>query len=391
MTQRQAQASILIVDDTPDNLRLLSEMLLESGYQVCTAMSGEQALQAVTAMQPDMILLDIRMPRLDGYEVCRRLKENRDTAAIPIIFLSAMGAPEDKIRGFQVGGVDYITKPVQVEEVRARIETHLTLRNLQRGLQRQIEERDGLIDELDAFAHTVAHDLKNPLALIIGNLELLRMDLPSPTKEQAGALDALERTVAKMDSIIEELMLLSGVRKTEVVPAPIDMEAIVAEVRQRLDRLIVETGAEVEMPESWPHVLGHWSWIEEVWVNYLSNACKYGGRPPRIELGWAPVQPDLQDGCEAAGGMARFWVHDNGPGIAREDQHVLFAPFTRLTQVQVEGYGLGLSIVQRIITKLNGQVGVESEPGAGTTFYFTLPLAAFPSWPGDFKASSTTS
>jgi len=141
------------------------------------------------------------------------------------------------------------------------------------------------------------------------------------------------------------------------------MAAIVDAAQKRLAPLIAELQAEIVLPGAWPVALGHGPWVEEVWVNYLSNALKYGGRPPHIELG-AAAQPD---------GTARFWVADDGAGLAPEDQARLFVPFTRLGQVRAEGYGLGLSIVRRIVDRLGGQVGVESAPGRGSVFFFTLP------------------
>jgi signal transduction histidine kinase len=180
-------------------------------------------------------------------------------------------------------------------------------------------------------------------------------------------LHALVRNGFKISNILDELLLLAGVRKTHVPLAPLDMGNIVAEARQRLTYEIEQYQAEIILPAAWPAALGYAPWIEEVWVNYLSNGCKYGGKPPRLELG-GEVQAD---------GKVRFWVRDNGNGIAPEDQVRLFTPFTRLDQVRAKGHGLGLSIVRRIVEKLGGQVGVESDgvQGHGSVFSFRLPAA----------------
>jgi signal transduction histidine kinase len=219
-------------------------------------------------------------------------------------------------------------------------------------------------EELDAFAHTVAHDLRNPLALIIGSARLLNSDdahkLDKAIDER---LQAIIQTAFKMSSIIDELLLLAEVRKLKAQAVALEMGAIVAEAQQTLAHLIESSAAEITVPDAWPAALGYGPWIEQVWINYINNSIKYGGQPPRLELG-ATRQPD---------GMVRFWVRDNGPGLAPEDQASLFTPFTRLDQVRATGYGLGLSIVKRIVEKLDGQVGIESESGQGSTFFFTLP------------------
>ncbi len=359
-----SKAELLIVDDTLENLRLLSRMLAEEGYRVETASSGARALATAQANPPDLVLLDIKMPEMDGYEVCAALKADERTRDIPIIFLSALDETYDKVKAFTSGGVDYIIKPFQFEEVLARVEIHIALMNLQRQLQQANRELQKRLEELDAFAHTVAHDLKNPLTRIIGYAELLEGEFDTlPEEDLRGFLGVIARGGRKMENIINELLLLASVREGEVESQPLDMSDIVNEVLRRLGHVIEGSQAQIIEPESWPAALGHGPWVEEVWLNYISNAIKYSGREPRLELGGA-VEP---------GGAARFWVRDNGPGLSEEDQGRLFAPFTRLHQVRAEGHGLGLSIVRRIVDKLGGQVGVESQVGKGSVFYFTLP------------------
>jgi signal transduction histidine kinase len=221
--------------------------------------------------------------------------------------------------------------------------------------------------ELDAFAHTVAHDLKTPLGVLVGLSTYLEEKHTQITPEEIqGNLGTITQTGNRMASIINELLLLASVRRMEdVYVGPIDIASTVAEAQRQLAEMIAESQAEISVPDEWPVAVGYGPWIEEVWVNYISNAIKYGGAPPRVELG-AMEQED---------GTVRFWVRDNGRGIAKEEQEHLFTQFTRLHQVQAEGYGLGLSIVRRIIERLGGEVGVESEVGQGSTFYFTLPMA----------------
>ena len=222
-------------------------------------------------------------------------------------------------------------------------------------------------EELDAYAHTVAHDLKNPLGLITSLAQVLELEHGRlPDEDLRRYLHTMVQSGRKMSNIIDELLLLAVMHKLEVVEMePLDMASIVADAQGRLAYLIEEHRAEIILPDAWPTVLGRGPWVEEVWVNYISNAVKYGGRPdegvaPRVELGF--------DGTATV----RFWVKDNGPGIAPEDQARLFTPGTRFDYVQARGHGLGLSIAQRITKKLGGQVGVESEVGAGSLFWFTL-------------------
>ncbi|MBN1120738.1 MAG: HAMP domain-containing protein [Anaerolineae bacterium] len=232
-------------------------------------------------------------------------------------------------------------------------------------LARQIEERNQLISELDAFAHTVAHDLKNPLANVFGFSELaLAYYRDGDIDEVHMCLENIARYSVKMTDIIESLLMLATLRKEDAIETtPVDMTGVVDEVLLRLETMIEQSGAELVLPEKWPPAIGHHLWIEEVWANYISNAIKYGGQPPRIELGAdQPVR-----------GLVRFWIRDNGDGLSVEQQELVFTPFTRLHKLKAEGHGLGLSIVQRIVEKLGGSVGVESQPGSGSTFTFTLP------------------
>ncbi|MCL4265196.1 MAG: hybrid sensor histidine kinase/response regulator [Anaerolineae bacterium] len=351
--------TVLVVDDKPENLQLLSQILRGSGYRVKVAGDGRAALHVSQMDPPDLILLDIMMPEMDGYELCRQFKAAPQTRNVPIIFISALSSPFDKAHAFAAGGIDYITRPFQAEEVLTHVQTHLTIRNLQQDLLDQIAE-------LDAFAHTVAHDLKNPLSLIIGFTELLALDNETMTAVQrAELLQNVLKSGYKAVNIIDELLLLSSVRKQDVPLQPVEMGRIVQNAQKRLSLMMAESGASLVLPDTWPASLGYAPWLEEVWVNYLSNAIKYGGQPPYAELG-ATLQPD---------GIVRFWVKDNGPGLTAEQQARLFAEFTRLDKIRADGHGLGLSIVRRIMDKLGGTVGVESEPGAGSTFYFTLPAA----------------
>ena len=364
---------ILIVDDTPANLRLLAELLSARGYRVRAVLSGERALAAVASTPPDLILLDIRMPGMDGYEVCRRLKNDPATLDIPVLFISALDDTADKVQGFSAGAVDYISKPVQAEEVLARVKTHLMLARLRHTLQEQLVERDRLIDELNAYAHTVAHDLKGPLAVMVGYADYLHESYRSMQSEEIGMFAETMLTGSqKLVGIVNGLLLLASARHEDIPITPLDMSAVVAETLARLKTELESSQAQLTVPASWPKALGYAPWVEEIWANYLSNAIKYGGRP--AEEGRSA--PCIELGCEPpSDGQIRFWVHDDGAGVPQSEQAQLFTPFAHLSQRRPDSHGLGLSIVQRIAERLGGHVGVESRPGAGSTFSFTLPAA----------------
>jgi PAS domain S-box-containing protein len=221
-------------------------------------------------------------------------------------------------------------------------------------------------EDLAAFSRTVAHDLKGPLSNIIGFIEWLqgRPDLPQAERQEY--IDIIARNAVKMDGIIDELLLLAQVRKEQVELLPINTTRLVSEAQARLAFMIAESGVVIRVPGAWPAALGYGPWVEEVWVNYLSNAIKYGRTAAatlHIELGF-DEQPDR---------FIRFWVRDWGAGIPEEEQADLFKAFGEHSTVRATGHGLGLSIVRMIVEKMGGQVGVESAPGKGSTFYFTLP------------------
>jgi two-component system sensor histidine kinase/response regulator len=316
-----------------------------------------------TALEPEVVLMDIEMPSVDGIEAARRIIER---CPRPVVMVTAHETSELVAQASQVGVGAYIVKPPNGRELEraitiamARFDDMMKLRRLNAELRTRNED-------LDAFAHSVAHDLQSPLSLMIGYAEVLEQDFGSlPPEEIQTYLSTIVQNGRKLSGMIDALLLLAGVRRTEVTTTPLDMVGIVAEALQRSGPLIEEYGPEIVLPHIWPEALGYGPWIEEVWVNYISNALKYGGRPPWLALG-AETQTD---------GMVRFWIEDNGPGLTPEEQKRLFVPFTRLDQVQIKGYGLGLSIVRRIVEKLGGQVGVESEgvPGKGSVFFFTLP------------------
>jgi two-component system, sensor histidine kinase and response regulator len=378
---------VLYMEDDIGLARLLKKKLEREGYSVAIAQDGGEGLSMYAASPYDVVVVDQNMPVHDGLEVIRILDARGPLP--PIIMITGAGNEKIAVEALKIGALDYIVKDVEggyldllppvIDRVIYQHRLAEEKRQADEALRQYAAELKARNEELDAFAHTVAHDLKNPLNNVINSAELLTQDNAGSLDEtQQECLRTIVRSALKMDNIIDELLLLAGVRRMEVAIEPLDMAGIVAEARQRLADLIEDTRAEIILPgaSDWPVARGYGPWVEEVWVNYLSNALKYGGRPPRIELGAdANPSPSVVEG--EGGGMMRFWVHDNGQGVTPEDQARLFTPFTRLDQARAKGHGLGLSIVRRIVEKLGGQVGVESNgvPGQGSTFFFTLPGA----------------
>jgi signal transduction histidine kinase len=345
---------VLVIEDDTAIRATLIDILELNGFTVAHAINGIDGVAMARKLRPDVILTDIAMPGLNGFEVIRTLHADEQTRPIPIIILSASVEPEKMRQGMDLGAEDFIVKPFTEDQVLHSIRARL--------------EKKALLDELDAFAHTVAHDLKNPIAVVSMRAQLLRSMWDSA--DDATLLQhvvELDKNTERLNNIVDELLLLAGVRRQTIVPKRVEMEAVVHEALGRVEHLVKQSHAQVEHPAAWPEAMGHGPWVAEIWTNYLSNAVKYGGQPPAIKLG-ADAKPG--DKC------VRFWVQDNGPGLTPEQQAGLFQPFARVTETRAKGHGLGLSIVRRITEKLGGSAGVESQPGAGSRFWFELPVAS---------------
>ncbi|MBN1874005.1 MAG: hybrid sensor histidine kinase/response regulator [Anaerolineae bacterium] len=359
---------VLVVDDEAIINELVQTQLIELGYEVAGgAYDAREAVDMTCNLRPDVVLMDLQMPnpetgqddRLAGMKAAQEIQERCPT---PVILLTAYESPELVEQASLVGVGAYLIKPVGDSDLDRAIP-------IARSRFGDLMELRRLNADLDAYAHTVAHELKNPLTLILGAADYLAEECETAPREELKIF--AYRTVEgarKMKDIINSLLMLAETRSTDVVLKPLDMFAIVGNALERQTYLIREHTARIEVADVWPVALGHAAWVEEVWVNYINNALKYGGRPPALTLG-ATVVNDGQPKT------VRFWVHDNGPGIPETARARLFTPFTRLPNGKVKGHGLGLSIVRRIVEKLSGQVGVESELGVGSTFYFTLPAA----------------
>jgi len=321
---------VLVVEDNQVIARLVKVMLAKRGYAVVgEATNGLGAIQLTQQLRPDIVIMDVQMPDMDGITASRQI---RDRCPTPVVVLTALETHELVERASAAGVGAYLVKPPNPEELERAIIIAMARFNDMMELAERARE-------LDAFAHTVAHDLKNPLGVLVGFAELLEEDFSSmPPEDTSRFLQAISDKGRKAINIVDELLLLASLRRGEVPIAPLDMAAIVGDVMHRLARMIDREKAQVTVPTEWPAALGYGPWVEEIWANYLDNAIKYGGRPPRAELG-AGIELD---------GSVRFWVQDNGRGLTAQERAQLFTPFTRLDQMRVQGHGLGLSIVRRI-------------------------------------------
>jgi two-component system sensor histidine kinase/response regulator len=365
---------ILYMEDEVGLARLFQRRMEAAGYQVDVARDGQEGLEIYDADVHDVIVVDYKMPFYNGLEVLGILAQQGTLP--PAVMLTGSGDEQTAVMAMKLGVGDYIVKdmkrgylkllPLVIDQVIYRQRLAEGKRQAEEALHQHTRELQARNEELNAFAHTVAHDLQNPLSLIVGFASSLDEGYATMTNEEIRMCSSsILEASQKMSNIIDVLLLLAGVRQQEVKPGPLNMASLVIGSQRRLANLIDEHQAEIIVPDDWPVALGYGPWIEEVWTNYLSNAIKYGGQPPRVEVG-ATTQENEQ---------VRFWVRDNGAGLTPEEQVRLFTPFTRLDQVRARGHGLGLSIVRRIVEKLGGEVGVASEgvPGQGSVFSFTLP------------------
>ncbi len=367
-TSEQRFSDILIVDDTPANLQLLTGLLKERGYKARPVPSGKLALQAAKNHPPDLILLDINMPEMDGYEVCERLKADEELKEIPVLFISALNETMDKVKAFSVGGVDYITKPFQFEEVEARVETHLELRRQKRQMQESYNQLRKLEELRDDLVHMIVHDMRTPLTSINGFLQMLEQfhgtDLP------AKGQDFIRRALGSTDSLIEMVSSLLDVSKMEsgqmnLNLTEFDMVGLAEEVLQKVESLSNGRQLSLQSQEAPIRLNGDTELLSRVLQNLLGNALKF-----------TPDEGIIRLGIESTSDVVRVTVHDTGPGIPPDYQQRIFEKFGQVEARQNRkkySTGLGLTFCKLAVEAHGGQIGVDSQGGMGSTFWFQLP------------------
>ncbi|MCF8076776.1 MAG: hybrid sensor histidine kinase/response regulator [Desulfotignum sp.] len=376
MNQEDRQPVIMIVDDQPLNLKLFQEIVCDEGYQVLMFSSGRAALRALAKVMPDVILLDIMMPEMDGLDVCRHLKADDRLSRIPVIFISALSDTSNKIKALAEGGVDYVTKPFQAGEVLARIRTHLRIRQQQVQIEaqkQQLQESFGRLSELetlrDNLVHMVAHDMRSPLLAVTGYARMILSDLEGAGHDRP-AQDA--QTILDLCSTLQKMIsTLLDISRLEACQMPLNIQPgdpgeLISRVVTALGVLADDDAAVVwHPPEEKMPALFDEEITRRILENLLVNAFNFAGKEARVRISAVSTETAI-----------KIMVTDNGPGIAPEHQGHVFEKFSQAPAGQDDAghsTGLGLAFCKLAMEAQGGEIGVKSEVGKGSTFWFTLP------------------
>lgn len=366
---------VLIVDDMAENLQVLAGHLTEAGHEILAANSGPRALALVRNRKPDLILLDIMMPDMDGLEVCRLLKADSDLADIPVIFITARVETDDVLLGFEMGAVDYITKPFKPGELVARVRTHLDLKSARdllftynRQLERISRHLRRLNEDKNRFLGIVSHDIRGAFGNVVSVSRLLADDDGEPEDEAGRLLRDIGVEAEHMISLAQNLLNIDAIEQgtvrlrhervecRELLDFALHAHQMAARSK-RLDCRVIHDDSAVG---------GDLTACRQIVTNLVSNAVKYSPVGARITLE-----------ARQEGDRVRLCVSDEGPGLSVEDQKMLFRPFTRLSTKAMgneHSVGLGLCIVKLMVDGMNGEISCESRLGEGARFTVYLPV-----------------
>ena len=363
--------TILIVDDVISNVLLLKVLLGKEKYNILTASGGREAIEITVNQQPDLILLDVMMPEMTGFEVAAHLKNNTKTANIPIIFLTALNSTEDIVKGFQAGANDFITKPFNKEELLVRVNHQISLVAAKRLILEKTEELRRTIVGRDKLYSVLAHDLRSPLASIkmVLNMLVLTLSKESLGSEMYQMLEMANHSTEDVFSLLDNLLkwTKSQVGKLNVVYMDFDINEVINGVIEIF--LLVSASKNIKLvhtSNSPVMVHGDIDMLKTILRNLLSNALKFSYENSQIL-----IDTSISDG------MAVISVKDSGKGMSKEDQGRLLKTETHFSSYGTnneEGSGLGLLLCQDFANKNGGRLWFDSEEGKGSTFYFSVPL-----------------
>ncbi len=364
--------TILIIDDTLANLGVLAGYLEDCGFEIMVAQDGESGLEKAHYTQPDLILLDVLMPGIDGFETCRRLKASEITKDIPVIFMTSLTRTEDKLKGFDVGAVDYVTKPLQQQEVFARVTTHLRIRDLTQNLQQANEELAQLNANKDKFFSIVSHDLRGPFVPLLGWSEMLYSTVNEASPEVKEISQRIYRSAKNVSTLLENLLQWSRMQMggIEYEPFRVSLNAV---VHNNIDLLAEYAESKCislqsKLPEN-IFVYADKNMLNSVLRNLITNAIKFTPKKGMVTIS---VKVD-----NSSAEFVKILVADTGVGISQKNLNKLFnieVDHTTKGTAKEEGTGLGLIICREMVEKHGGQILLESKVGQGTSVKFTIPL-----------------
>lgn len=364
---------ILVVDDVEENTYIVSTILKSAGYTPFVANSGKQAIQIAETQHPDLMLLDINMPEMNGYEVCKYFKETPSIADIPIVFLTVHADAESIAKAFETGAVDYLTKPFKKAELLARVKVHLALRQAQEQLEDQNIHLKRLNDEKNEFLGIAAHDLKNPLNSIRGMAQMIRKrrDVELSDEEVDEMAHQIETSSNFMFEIITNLLDVNKIENGKLIvkPTNVNMVLSLSAVSDRYQVAATKKNIKlnVDIPDGDIQIYADPTLTIQVLDNVVSNAVKYSPHDKQVWIA-VSLHPDKR--------RVRVMVKDEGPGFSEEDKKKLFGKFARLSAKPTGGEhstGLGLSIVKRLAEAMEATIWCESELGKGATFFVEFP------------------
>ncbi|SRR6056297_6467 len=361
---------ILLVDDSINNLQLLGNLLKNEDYQIALAKNGKEALNIVNEVVPELILLDIMMPEMDGYTVCRELKKNPYTKDIPIIFLTAKTTKEDIVKGFNTGGVDYITKPFNREELLARIKTHLELKKARDKITQQRRELEESNATKDKMFSVISHDLRAPLGGMKSMLDLVYEDKNEGKNINKKSLDSLKKAADKTYNLLENLLYWSRSQRGQLVYEPeyINLYDLVIENVELLKTMIDNKKIHIsnEISDNL-NAYADRNMVKTIIRNLIYNAIKFTKEEGEVKIY-----------SKKEGNFVILSVEDNGVGITKENMEKIFNRkeyFTTYGTEREKGSGLGLNLIFDFLDKNKGELFIDSDYGKGSTFSFSLPVA----------------